>query len=321
MTFTYKFFIKLIFILIVVPLLILSYNLLYNKSVYMNKEYPMWMDVKENMNTSHDKYYDLLCIGDSRAKAAIIPNLLNNFNTLNLSIGGASPIEGYFTLKKYLENNKKPKYILFSYAPYHLQHLSPFWERTVYFDFITYNEYSNVRNTGIKMNYPLGDKSFISYKINPVNYLITYKKSLFVSDNIQNVNDIISNELKLTSGHYFFGRELGSSNLTAETLELGFKANPLVEKYLYKLLQLAVKNDIKIYWYTMPFNNASFNKLKNNFKVEYNEYINNLSKQYPLIVLNKIYSLDNSYFGDESHLFSGSKVLTKKINNLLLETK
>ena len=57
-------------------------------------------------------------------------------NSINLSVGGGTPIEGYYTLLEYLKNNKKPLYILLSYGPFHFEQADWFWTRNVRFDFL-----------------------------------------------------------------------------------------------------------------------------------------------------------------------------------------
>ena len=67
----------------------------------------MWYHIKEVVNSTYNENIELIVIGDSRAKAAFIPSELPEINSFNLSLGGATPVEGYYILKKYLKGHIK----------------------------------------------------------------------------------------------------------------------------------------------------------------------------------------------------------------------
>ena len=75
-------------------------------------------NIKEYIESEIDK--EIIVIGDSRAMAGLAPKLIDPNSVYNLSIGGGTPISGYYTLKKMLEKQKTPKTIILSYAPFHL---------------------------------------------------------------------------------------------------------------------------------------------------------------------------------------------------------
>lgn len=81
-------------------------------SAYWNKEFTQ---------TKQDKNYDVVILGDSMAATSFMPELLSD-STINLALSGSSPVEGYYTLKDYLENNDAPSDVFISYMDYHLQH-------------------------------------------------------------------------------------------------------------------------------------------------------------------------------------------------------
>ena len=61
----------------------------------------------------------IIILGDSSGKAGIIPDRLGE-DVYNVAVGGFSPVEQYFYLKKYLQNGEAPEYIILTYTPYHL---------------------------------------------------------------------------------------------------------------------------------------------------------------------------------------------------------
>lgn len=168
MTISYKSFLK---ISLMTPLFlfpIFSYFVFNHKMVYMNPEYPMWLHIKDVIHSKNHNVYDLIIVGDSRAKAGFIPNLCGAKKCFNFSVGGGTPIEGYYILKKFLSNNPAPKNLVISFAPSHLDSQDCYWERTVKFDFLDKNEYQEIENTAIRVKdfKTLGsEKSYSDYQI------------------------------------------------------------------------------------------------------------------------------------------------------------
>lgn len=76
---------------------------------------------KEFTHNNQDKYYDAVILGDSMAATSFMPELLSD-STVNLSLSGSSPVEGYYTLKHYLDSNDAPKDVFICYMDYHLAH-------------------------------------------------------------------------------------------------------------------------------------------------------------------------------------------------------
>ena len=101
----------------------------------------MWQFNKQYMTSSVGGKLNTLVIGDSRMKAAYIPA---DKNALNLSLGGGSPIEGYYTLKGYLQHHDAPKHLILSYAPFHLMHTDSFWERTIKYRYLSLQDEQEV---------------------------------------------------------------------------------------------------------------------------------------------------------------------------------
>ncbi|PCJ21214.1 MAG: hypothetical protein COB02_01110 [Candidatus Cloacimonadota bacterium] len=287
----------------------------------------MWMDVKKNSLKSNN--HNFLLIGDSRAKAGFKPNSFdtNNINSINLAIGGATPIEGFYTLKRYLDNNR-PKYLLLSYGPFHLERQDTYWNRTVKFDYLGIFNNIKVTKYAKELNeYKLlnrGNKfkqhhfySYLNYRYNPFTYLPEFKATLFNKKlNRKTQNKKVLAVLKESKGHYFFGRKKVCHGLNSESKsKRKFKISKLLELYLIKIIELAKIYNIEVYYYTMPFNQTSYKKTSNLYKTSYDIYFNNLSTKYSIKILNKLYYLDDTNFGDVSHLYHGADIVTNDIKD------
>ncbi len=306
---------------------VFSYGLyiLNNKLSFMNHEYPMWVDVKRN--SIKENNHNFIVIGDSRAKAGFKSNHFdtNNLNSINLSAGGATPIEGFYTLKRYLNNNK-PKYLLLSYGPFHLERQDVYWERTVKFDFLDISDNIEVTKYATALNeYNLlsrGNKpanqnhlySYLDYRYNFFKYLPEFKATLLNNKlSRKKENKDILDILEKSKGHYIFGRRLEAKGLNQESKLTSFKASKLINYYLEKTIELATKNNIKVFWYSMPFNESSFNTTPTLYKKEYNQYITNLVAKNKITTLNNLFYLNDTKFGDPSHLYMGIDEVTEDI--------
>lgn len=323
----YKHFTCVTIGLIFLSIFLYGLYILNSKSSYMNREYPMWIDVKRNSTKSNE--HNLIFIGDSKAKAGFQPNSFdaNNIDSINLSIGGGTPIEGFYTLKRYLENNR-PKYLFLSYGPFHLEKQDVYWGRTVKFDFLDITNNIEVTKYATELNeYKLLDKgnkfkqshlySYLNYRYNPLNYLPDFKSTIFnKKENRKSVNIKVLSELKESKGHYFFGRSEASHGLNQESKSKGkFEVSKLLELYLIKTIELATKYDVKVYYYTMPFNKTSYDNTLDIYITSYDTFLKNLSTQYNITVLNKLDYLDDTNFGDPSHIYHGIDTVTHDIKH------
>lgn len=311
----YKLFILIHLFIFLIFSSVYSFFVLNYKKLYMNSEFPMWENVK---NVKNNKF-NTIFIGDSRLKAGLKPLIFdyNTISSINLAVGGGTPIEGYYTLKNYLKNNKKPKYLLLSYAPFHLVSQDTFWKRTVRFNFLEDNlleEVIDKGNTIENNNETLGNsEKLISFKFNTSKYFIEFIKGILYRRWIDNKR--ISEELVVSKGHYIFGSSDFSAGLNEEAWMNEFVPSILLNYYFEELLKLANQNNIIIFYYSMPFNESSYKKINKEFKYSYDDYINDLSIIYNIKLLNKLYYLPNENFGDASHLYKGIDNVSMDIRN------
>lgn len=324
MLLSYKKFLLFVFLAVLIIISLYSYIVLNHKNIYMNQEYPMWTSIKNKMNKNHNGKYNLLFIGDSRAKTGFIPNEfdMNELKSLNLSIGGGTPIEAYFSLKSYLEHNREnaADYLLLSYAPFHLMMQDSYWNRTVRFDFLKEFEYASILRVAEKLK----DKDTLGNIENQQSdfytgkYLVEFFRGMIFFR--WKKNKEVSNHLEQFNDHYYFGRNNEASSLSQETNFIDFKPSKLLNYYFEKTLLLAEEHNIKVYYYTMPLSELSYTNTSLKFVQSYDLYIQNLSKKYKIVTLNSLTYRENSYFGDASHLYKGASIVTNDIKKKFLYT-
>jgi len=113
---------------------------------YMDGEYSYFRHVSDIV--SGEGYIgetDILILGDSRIKSAIIPSELDP-KSINLAEGGSTPIEAFYTLRNYIMNVGTPDIVFLSDCASHFCGFDGFWTRSVYFDFLTLIPKRDYRN-------------------------------------------------------------------------------------------------------------------------------------------------------------------------------
>lgn len=282
------------------------------KMTILERDYPMWLNAKEVASSVSSNRLDLLVIGDSRAKAGFIPNLAHK-KTLNLSLTGQSPIEGYYLLLNYLKNNPPPEKLLVSYAPYHLCVVDVFWEMAVKYGFLSFADYTEVWETSRHLeDKALGDKNLRwQYFFLPSKYWASVRMA--VKERRWNINDETYKAVVSSNGHYYYGRSSGSKDLNEEAELDKFSESRLLDLYLGMTIDLARSRNVEVFWYTMPFNQESCDNLPESFTRDFAAYLSALESRKDIKVIQRIACLPNALFGDRSHLYLGANATTLAI--------
>lgn len=290
-----------------------------NLSYIFNEELPMWEEVKVNSKKNFNTNIDVI-IGDSRAKAGLIPNRLG-INWYNFSIGGATPIEGYYTLEHLINSGNRIDNIILSYGPLHLINQYTFWHRNAKFHFLTPYQHIKIDSLASNLKDPIfgTDKNWYDYWLKPGVYFGDIKDSLVKLNENHKKNIKVSRILHLSKGHYFFGKNESSSGYNQEANMDGiFKASPVLNDYLDKTINLAKSENIDIFWVTAPYNQSSMNKIEDEFNTGFDNYIRGKTDLIPLTLS---HSLPDHCFGDPSHIYrcsdSFSESISKKINSII----
>jgi len=303
----YKKFVIIVVSSILISLTLFLYIVIKHKEIFMGRDYPFRqfiLDTAEKSNLN----YKVVVLGDSRSEAGFIPNNID-IPSINLSMSGATPIEGYYVLKRYLKHNSIEKLIL-SYGPFHLASQDAYWEMTVKFQLFKEAEYIEVEQKSEELEEDkktLGIQRTYSDYDNPFKYAKDFISGIRLL-RFMKYNKLIK-EITETRGHVYQGKNEFSNGLNQEANQLTFRPSPLIDYYLRELVELAQKNKIKIYYFTMPFNRSSFAATSDAYKKEYTQYLGSLGVN----VCTDIFSLDNKNFGDSSHIFRGASKTTKML--------
>ena len=269
-----------------------------------DRSYPIYKSQLEFINSDSA---EILFIGDSRVNASVIAN--NIPNSRNLGIPASSPIDGYFLLKKYLDNHKKVKNIFISYSWKNLgnQHNSiDIYRRGVLMGLYGYKEYMQILERS-----RLIDKEF-NNKISWINFISAFTRSpVFMGVELKEFNfsnyednKEIYKLFNAQKGHItsIFGNELSCIDCKGLNSKMqDFRLDPIYDYYLKELIELSVSNNIKVIFETIPFNKSSLTS--NKVERQYQQYLKELSQLYPNAgICDTIFYYEDKYYESTTHM-------------------
>lgn len=267
---------------------------------------------------------ETLFIGDSRVNASVIAN--NIPNSRNLGIPASSPIDGYFLLKKYLDNHKKVKNVFISYSWENLgnQHNAKnIYRRGVLLGFYEYKEYIQILERSRLIDNEFNNKmswvNFISaYTRSPIFMAVELKKFSFSN---YKTNKEIYQLLNFQKGHIttIFDNQstcIDCKGFNARTQD--FSIDPIYDYYFKELIHLCISNNIKVFFETIPFNRSSLTS--NHVVTQYKQYLRQLTQLYPSArISDTIFYYDDKYYESTTHMnSSGAIEYTKYLRHKIL---
>ncbi|MBR5931608.1 MAG: hypothetical protein IKZ95_06220 [Lachnospiraceae bacterium] len=321
-------------ILILLPVILVWIYLAVFPVNYMDGEYSYYQEAKDYRRgkTSQEKA-DVLILGDSRAKSAFLPELLDELggseNCVSLAQGGSTSVEAYYALKEYMENMGVPDKVVLSVSAYHFTSFDGFWTRTVYFDTITYSDAMDViravKKNGEKqaLKDAGGDSVFtlLEYKIqSPTKYMTPLVNSF--SEDRRQINEDAYREMEEHKGFKTF---VSWWPVSGEYDMTEFVMLKTLDEYYRKILDLCNEYDIELYSMNTPLIETTFEECRKIWE-PFMGYFKDLKNDYPedvypgIHIETTIESYDEKYFDDADHLNEeGARVYTKWFYETYLE--
>ncbi len=318
-------------ILALLPLIVMVGYIRLCPMCYMDEEYPSWhytKMVQKGRIKPVDQTRDVVILGDSRAMADIVPEMLGD-NYVNLGFGGATPIEMYFTLQDYVNHNGAPEEVMIMFAPFHYSYMDNYKTRTIYFNHLSFSQALEVNRKG---------KSLDALSCKEVSTSEIYSRYLglpdgylpaLINSNVCGrlaVNRQLYDEQINKRGHALYGKDPGNGDVNYEAGYENMKRDGehlLITYYFEALLKLCSANGIKTTILQPPMNEASHDALKKSYVREYTSYMTQLANDNPDIVFElEIPRYENRYFGDPSHLNEeGARVYTAALIDKYIKQK
>lgn len=282
------------------------------KLAFLDPEYAAW-SAKQDLVARCDMG-DLLVLGDSRAGAGMMPTLLPG-NGINISVGGAKPVEMYFFLRRALACPNMPHHVLLSIDAGHFHSTDTFWERSARFGTFSVADLHQIeavaRETGDESlfderrsdGFPNLLRDFLYATSFPtLNFASMTRGGLFLrySHNLEERDTTLR-----ARGHHLFGDAPGDDALADDASLDTFQVLPLEGWYFNRMLQEMQARGIRVDFVTTPVNEATAAHITPKLRQGFADYLAAAARRYPNfhVLVPPIPSLPDRYFGDVfSHL-------------------
>lgn len=248
----------------------------------------------------------ILFLGESRLNAALDLSAISN--SFSFASGGATPVEMFYVLKKFIKTHNSPDTVFYSISPRFMIEIFGFYDYSVRNNFFTYKEICEI-NDNYKTNpgdTVLGNFVKLKYLTYKADYLEYYQNDVRQSHIFgayrTNINFI--EQMRLNKGiRAHPGLKDSCSELNHETRYVNFSPSPLLWLYLDKTIELCEQKNIVFIFESMPVNKSSYASLNPIFLSEYENFMQKLAEKHQnSTISDSLYSYDDKYFGDESHL-------------------
>lgn len=326
--------IKLFFniaITIIIPLLIIPICITIKPAKFLDEEAAFYLENKDFEN-ENDGNVRILIMGDSCGKADWIPELLGE-DVYNYSLGGAGPIDEYYTLENYLGKNEAPEYVMYTMSSWYFRNLSALWGRTVYFHRLEMKNILDLeKNVKRKKAYSVvgTEHTLLKYLGYELYLPQNYSKAFF--SGLPNNARLESNTARYKyaregKGHVLYGKAEEYDELTPLFVE-HFEHQEFLADYLYRTIELCEKHNIRFIFQSPPLNPTSHKAMgRTCYLEEYTAFLEGIQEKYPSAwIETEVPSYDADCFGDVHHLnakgaeqFTGQ--MKEKYSSIFEETK
>ena len=287
-----------------VPLLFICIYAKANALAFMDEEAPYYLWNKEKSNTKQNQKYDVIILGDSTANAAFVPGVLSD-KTINLALGGTTPVENYYVLQDWLQSNPPPSVCYISFTDTHLQSEDCFWKRTIYTH--RFNVKQNVEMLLSAIQYD--EKSILTenYLSDFIFYQLwlpnKYKGPLLDAGFVKNIEvNIKAQENDEMHGGRYIARGIKEYAASEEIEKDSFSVNPLFDDYYRRIMKLCVDNNIIVRIVKLPL--PDYVRYTDRYLKEAKAYYSDLKDSYPNVTVDFSPLYLSVCFADTHHLNS-----------------
>ena len=270
---------------------------------FADEEVPYYLWNKEICRSNGDSA-EIIFLGDSVSNAGYAPELLSD-SSINLALGGTTPVEHYYVLKEYLHHHDAPDIIYYTVNDNHFHEEDSFYKRVLYSHRFDYADIRQIIADAKRCNEPsiitdtyLDD--VISYEL----YLPSKYVASFTNGGINQRRSRNEDAYQLISEHR--GRYISVTdrvNIIEDEIHYDdFIPAPLFDEYYRKVLDLCEEAGITtIRLVKTPLDsNVSYSE---NYPEELYGYYEEILSSYPgtsFFWVNEAYG--HEYFSDPIHL-------------------
>ncbi len=277
-----KFTIKCV--IVIAPIILIAIYAKNNLLAFADEEAPYYLWNKQFCNTAQEQQYDVVILGDSVANGSYMPEVLSS-STVNLSLGGATPVENYYMFKDYLDYNEAPKDVFISFMDVHFNDANCFWTRFLYTHRFTIKQNWDILQEAIRF----GEKSIATETayIDLLAYELYFPSKYITSMSNASINQRLEKNLmayEATDIHN--GRYIALGNIEGTIYEIqytDFYVAPMFDYYYRKIIELCLENGANVHLVKIPLPTAS--TFTDDYIVQFNDYYQQLQKDYPSITV------------------------------------
>lgn len=287
-------------IMVMLPFILISLYARMNMMGYTDEEAPYYLWNREVCQNKTGHSYDVLILGDSAANTAYLPEVLSD-SCVNLSLGGTTPMENYYTLKEYLKYNDAPKAVFISFMDFHFQTSDCYWIRTMYS-----HRYSACDNWEMLQEARRHDESSIwseSAYLDWISYELFLPDKYIASLSNGGFNQRLEGN---TGTRYFYdihdGRYIDRTVKEAPIIVdyHSFFVNPLFDDYYRKLLALCAENGIHVHLVKLPL--PASDTFSEEYVQGFEQYFEAVKEAFPGVTVDWWDSYEDRLFTDSCHL-------------------
>lgn len=305
----------------------------YAENYSFDLERIIWLKKKDWQNTKKLSNYDYVVIGSSKTLAVNPQQIYNTtkMNGINFSVGGATILYHYYTIKNLIENNKNEKLPFFyiNLIPYQLSEKSMLNNYLFNRKFIKF--YSK-KEDALEINKYIND-FYSDYKaITNINYQMysyyTLLKNIYIDLKYyynfnSSASKLLNLELEKSNGFYLFAEPIFSHKVNNQNgsfhnhnTQLNDELPDVSYIYFNKLITLLERNNLKYKFFFSPYNERQKEFEQLNFANSLKLFKNINSKN----IQNKVLLLKRKCFVDPQHLnFNCSKTYNDWFINKVLK--
>jgi hypothetical protein len=276
---------------------------------FLDAEYGMWLANQEMSRTC--AYGDLIILGDSRAKAGLVPSVIGSKVT-NFALGGGTPIEASYIVERILKCPVPPKDVIVSFSAVYFTSVEVYWQRSALYGFLSFEQMEDVRRLSWKLNddviYSKSKAKRLFHTLKNLSYAASIPPYYFPAMiNAGFFMRKMRNEETLqytlrNRGHHFFG--------TAERAEWvvdymqEFKVSPLLDRYFSQIVSRLIDRGARVWFVGMPLNKKTFDAFGPGVVGSFRAYLEQYAARYDKfrIVGEVIPWRTAESFGDGEHL-------------------
>lgn len=290
-------------ICVLLPVVCISLYCHFGMIKFVDDEAPYFLWNREMVNNHHEEFYDTIILGDSTANAAYEPAVLSD-GTINLALGGITPIDSYYILKNWLANNQAPKVCYISHFDAHFSIEAWFWKRVMFTHLHHADQNIVIMRDALKYKDPnictenwLED--FVSYQLCLPDKYMTSIINAHVNQRYE-ANLAAQMNASLHSGRYM---KKGTEEYAGEAeVYRSFTVAPLIDAYYRRLIELCIENGIQVRIVKLPVSETY--SYSDEYVKEFAGYYAALKEEFPEITVDWIKNYEWNMFADKSHLNS-----------------